>query len=182
MIRFVRKTAPLVTVAPASPADAAELSALAIKTYVDTFGGEFEPQELAHYLEEPVSVARWQGYLARDRVLVARKDGDAIGYVQVGPDLHDGDMIIHRLYVDATFQGLGIGTDLMLRVLADEAVRGARMVRIEVWEHNHGARRLYERFGFVHEGTMQPFLLQSGEIDGYDLVLIRRQEPVPPAT
>jgi ribosomal protein S18 acetylase RimI-like enzyme len=177
MIRFLRKTAPLVTVAPASPADAAELSALAIKTYVDTFGSEFEPDELAHYLEETVSVPCWQEYLARDRVLVARRDGHAIGYVQVGSDLREGEMVIHRLYVDATFQGLGIGTDLMLRVLADETVRSAHTVRIEVWEHNHGARRLYERFGFRHEGGMQPFLLQSGEIDGYDMVLIRRQKP-----
>ena len=28
---------------------------------------------------------------------------------------------------------------------------------------------------FTHEGEIEPFILKSGEPDGYDLVLIRRQ-------
>ena len=178
MRRPLSESAPSVIVAEASLADAKELSTLAIRTYVDTFGSEFEPEELAHYLDETVSVSCWKEYLARDRVLVARKGSQAIGYVHMGPDLREGEVVIHRLYVDSALQGLGIGTDLLRCALSDEMVRTAHTVRIEVWEHNHGARRLYERFGFRHVGEMQPFLLQSGEIDGYDIVMIRRQEPI----
>ena len=166
-----------VEISEASAADAEEVSALAIKTYVDTFGAEFEPDELAHHLDLTISAARWREHFARDRVLVARLGGRAIGYVHFGPAGEAGDVAIHRLYVTAELQGQRIGTQLLSRALAEPEVAAAPAVRIDVWEHNHGARRLYERFGFRHEGGMEPFVLKSGEIDGYDVVLIRRPPP-----
>lgn len=166
-----------VDVSEASAADAEEISALAIKTYVDTFGAEFEPDELAHHLEQTISVPRWREHFVRDRVLVARLAGRAVGYVHFGPDEQTGEVAIHRLYVAAEMQGRGIGTMLLSRALAQPEVAAAPMVRIDVWENNHDARRLYERFGFRHEGGMEPFILKSGEIDGYDLILVRRALP-----
>ena len=62
----------------------------------------------------------------------------------------------------------------LLRAALDAPECSEHPVRIEVWEHNHAARRLYERFGFHDEGERAPFLLKSGEIDGYDVVLVRR--------
>jgi ribosomal protein S18 acetylase RimI-like enzyme len=176
MTKPVHDTLSTIRVTRASLADAAELSVLAIRTYVDTFGSEFEPDELAHYLETTISEACWQDYLAEDGVLLARIGGRSIGYVQFGRGERDGEMVVHRLYVDAPFHGRGIGSDLLRRALGDDMVRGAQVVRIDVWEHNHGARRLYERFGFRHEGELQPFVLESGEIDGYDLILVKRQD------
>jgi ribosomal protein S18 acetylase RimI-like enzyme/SAM-dependent methyltransferase len=166
-----------VEISEASAADAEEVSALAIKTYVDTFGAEFEPDELAHHLDLTISAARWREHFARDRVLVARLGGRAIGYVHFGPAGETGDVAIHRLYVTAELQGQKIGSQLLSRALAEPEVAAAPAVRIDVWEHNHDARRLYERFGFRHEGGMEPFVLKSGEIDGYDVVLIRRPPP-----
>jgi len=52
-------------ISEAALADAEELSALAIRTYVDTFGHEFEPDELAYYLDKTIAVPRWSEYLAR---------------------------------------------------------------------------------------------------------------------
>lgn len=163
----------------ASAADIPELSALAIRTYVETFGAEFEPAELTHYLEQTIAVPSWHEYLRRDRVLIARLDGQAIGYVHFGPDGTDGEVIVHRLYVDAVHQGQGIGSGLLSRALAEPHVMAAPTVRIDVWEKNPGARRLYERHGFRHEGGLEPFLLESGEIDGYDLIMVRRQRSEP---
>lgn len=164
-----------IVISDASASDVAEISALAIKTYVETFGHEFEPAELAYHLERSISVPRWREYLARDRVLVARLGGRALGYVQFGP-LEDTDTVmIERLYVDADFQGRGIGSDLLRRALAEPEVAAAPLVRIDVWEKNFGAQRLYERFGFRHEGGLEPFILQSGAIDGYDFILLRRR-------
>ena len=163
-----------VEISEASPDDAEEISALAIRTYVETFGAEFEPDELAHYLEKTISVSRWREHLAQDRVLIARIDDRPIGYIQFGPAGTAGEIEMRRLYVDAGRQGQGIGSDLLRRALAEPGVAGAPVVLIEVWERNHAARRLYERFGFRHEGGREPFVLRSGEIDGYDLVLVRR--------
>lgn len=162
-------------ISEASVADVEEISALAIKTYVETFGHEFEPDELVHHLERSISVGRWGEYFAHDRVLVARLGGRAVAYVQFGPFENAGAIIIERLYVDAEFQGQGIGSDLLRRALAEPEVVAAPLVRIDVWEKNFGAQRLYERFGFRDEGGREPFILQSGEIDGYDFILVRRR-------
>ena len=162
-------------ISEASIADAEEISALAIKTYVETFGAEFEPDELVHHLEQTIAAPRWREHFTRDRVLIARLDGRAIGYVQFGPGDDPGEIAIHRLYVDADFQGQGIGSELLRRVLTEPQVVAAPVIRIDVWEKNLGAQRLYTRFGFMHEGGLEPFILQSGEIDGYDLILVRRR-------
>src|SRR6185369_12818104 len=147
-------------VSEASLADAESLSALSIKTYVDAWGHEFEPDDLAWHLERTLSVPRWREHLARDRVLWARQDGRPVAFVQFGTGRAPGEVLIDRLYVDKDLQGHGIGGDLLRRVLAEPEVAAADAVTIEVWQDNADARRLYERFGFRFEGGKIPFLLQ----------------------
>jgi len=107
--------------------------------------------------------------------LIARIAGRAIGYVQLGHARQAGEIEIRRLYVDADFQERGIGSELLRRALSAPETAAASAVLIDVWEKNLRARQLYERFGFWHEGGMEPFYLKSGEIDGYDIVLVRRR-------
>lgn len=105
----------------AMPADAERLSALAMATYIETFGDSYPPQDLhdfldAHYspapqrreLEDPLSAA-WLLF-----------DGEqAIGYLAAGPNslahalAAEGDIELKRLYVHATHQGGGHGAQLM---------------------------------------------------------------------
>jgi len=158
---------------PACPADAEMISTLSQRTYTEAFGSEFEPDELVHYLASSVALSHWRQFLAVDRVLIARVDNAPVGFVQWGPTDDETMVEIKRLYVLAAHQGQGIGVAL-LRAALDAPECSERPVRIEVWEHNHAARRLYERFGFRDEGERAPFLLKSGEIDGYDVVLVRR--------
>jgi len=165
-----------VEISEASIDDADELSALAVRTYVEAWGAEFEPDDLAWHLERTISPARWREHLLKDRVFWAHAGGEAVGFVQFGPSGRAGDMLIDRLYVDRTLQGQGIGSDLLRRALAEPECRKADAIRIDVWQDNAGARRLYERCGFWLEGEREPFVLQSGEIDGYDLILVRRRE------
>jgi GNAT superfamily N-acetyltransferase len=160
-------------ISEASADDAAEISALAIKTYVDKFGAEFEPDELARHLDRSIAVQRWIDYFRTDRVLWCKLDGRPIGYVHFGPGTDMEEKVIHRLYVEAAHQGRGIGSALLERALAELA--GAPVVTIDVWQDNPDARRLYERFGFRHEGGLQPFVSTDGRIEGYDLILVRRQ-------
>jgi ribosomal protein S18 acetylase RimI-like enzyme len=164
-----------VEIVEASEADAEPLSALAIRTYVAAFGDGFKPGELDYYLDRKLTAPRWIEYLKRDRVLLARIEGRSVGYVQFGPDENGRGVDIRRLYIDTTQQSRGIGTALLERVLALPEVAAAPAVYIDTWTKNIGARRLYERFGFRHEGEMKPFVLSTGEIDGYDIVLVRRR-------
>lgn len=162
-------------IAEASVADAEAISAFAIRTYVVAFGADMKPDDLALYLDRKLSVPRWIEYLARDRVLIARVDGDIAGYVQFGPAERSESVEIRRLYVDPKLQGRGLGTDLLQRALDAPEVSAAGAVYIDTWEENVGARRLYERFGFRFEGERVPFILRPGEVEGYDIVLVRRR-------
>lgn len=74
-------------------------------------------------------------YLAHDRALVARRDGVAVGFVQFCPSAAAGGVAVHRLCVDKSMHGNGVGTELLVRAQADEMVRHATTVRIDVWEH-----------------------------------------------
>jgi ribosomal protein S18 acetylase RimI-like enzyme len=164
-----------VEISEASVDDVDALSALAIKTYVDAWGAEFAPDDLAWHLERTISPARWRAHLAKDRVLWAWLEGKPVAYVQFGPMDEPRAVLIDRLYVEAGLQGQGIGSELLRRALAEPEVIAADEVRIDVWQDNAGARRLYERLGSRFEGERVPFVLKSGEIDGYDLILVRRQ-------
>lgn len=157
------------------PSEIAELSLLARRTYTDTFGSEFEPGDLDRYLEATVSVTRWRQYLVHDQVMMAWNGAAAVGFIHFGRGEDKAEVVIHRLYVDKGAQGQGIGTCLLERALAHDDVKVAALVRIDVWENNHDARRLYERYGFRHEGRMEPFISDDGLIEGYDLVLIKRR-------
>jgi ribosomal protein S18 acetylase RimI-like enzyme len=163
-----------VEIVEASEADAEMLSALAIRTYVAAFGDGFTPDELTRYLDRKLTAPRWIEYLKRDRVLLAQIYGQSVGYIQFGPEERREGVDIRRLYIDGPQQGRGIGTALLESVLASPEVAEAPAVYIDTWTENTGARRLYERFGFRHEGEMKPFVLSTGEIDGYDIVLVRR--------
>lgn len=166
------------TIAEASLEDAEAISALAIRTYVDTWGREFAPDDLVWHLERTVSPQRWREHLVHDRVLCAWLDGHPVGFVQFGPGKGPRRMTIDRLYVERACQGQGIGSDLLRRALAEPEVATAEVVTIDVWQDNPGARRLYERFGFRDEGGRVPFVLQSGKIGGYDHILVLRRLPV----
>lgn len=77
------------------------------------------------------------------------------------------------------WQGRGIGTALM-RALIDRADNWMNVLRIEltVFTDNHRARALYERFGFVVEGTHRAYALRSGEYA--DVYAMARLHPRPP--
>lgn len=159
----------------ASWRDACEVSAFAIKTYTEAFGAGFGPDDLRRHLDSRLSVTQWRGYLARDCVLLARNAGELVGYVQFGERAAAAEeMEIRRLYVDRPWQGMGLGTRLLVHALEDTRVAAAPVVHMEVWDENLPARRLYERFGFAAVGQ-KPFVLPSGTLAGYDTLMVRRQ-------
>jgi ribosomal-protein-alanine N-acetyltransferase len=83
---------------------------------------------------------------------LARTDtGHVIGFCsfwRVLDELH-----INNLAVLPAHRRAGIGTDLLLRVLADGAVLGAKRATLEVRRSNEPAQKLYEKFGFTVAGV-----------------------------
>jgi diamine N-acetyltransferase len=165
-------------VTEATEAEAVELSELSIRTYVAAFGADFDdPSDLEHHLATSLSVDAWRGYLAHDRVFVARASGRAVGYLQAGRTDTPDEFEIKRVYVDPSRQRQGIGALLLRHALNDPEIASATQLRLDVWQDNRRAQDFYRRFGFAMTEERRPFVLKSGRIDGYDLVMVRHRSP-----
>jgi ribosomal protein S18 acetylase RimI-like enzyme len=56
---------------------------------------------------------------------------------------------IYDLVVEEAFRGRGYGESALLRAEEQARSRGLDRVELHVFGHNHGARRLYERMGYL---------------------------------
>jgi ribosomal protein S18 acetylase RimI-like enzyme len=84
----------------------------------------------------------------------------------------DGELYIHMLGIDSAFRGKGIGTRLL--EFAEEQARSRNIPRLSlgVVADNTGAKRLYERFGFVAGPLSTALLIRwaSGDEAYYRMV------------
>lgn len=79
-------------------------------------------------------------------------DGTVVGVVTLGRLDHD-TIMLHRLYVDPTYQRQGIGEQLLQAGKA--AFPAARNLRLNVEAQNHIGRSFYRKQGFQESGTTQ---------------------------
>ena len=79
---------------------------------------------------------------ARHSVRVAEADSGIVGF-----GARDGAWLTH-LYVAPGWTGRGIGSQLLMVILADAAT-ATPVLRVYTFARNAGARRFYERHGFV---------------------------------
>ena len=144
--------------------DAAALSSLAARTFTETFGHLYPPEDLAFFLADAYPAEKQAVILAHpDYAVWLLEDdaGNAVGHAAAGPcglphaDVRPGDGELKRLYVLASYQNGGWGGRLF-----DEAERwllrdGPRTLWVGVWSENLGAQRFYARHGFAKAGTYE---------------------------
>lgn len=88
-----------------------------------------------------------------------RVDGQLAGYLKLKFPKADEiraeewGIEVERIYVDATFQGRGIGSRLMEHAIVIAKAKYADRLWLGVWEHNTKAIQLYRRFGFETYGS-----------------------------
>jgi ribosomal protein S18 acetylase RimI-like enzyme len=161
-------------------ADLAALAALAARSYAAAFGASLPPADLAAHLQATRSEGAFRAALRVDAILVAEEAGALRGYVQLGPVQMPGlaataaDRELRALYVDPSHQGRGIGRQLLEAALDRPELRAAENIYLDVWIENAGARRLYERHGFIAIGE-RAFETASGVAGDPDVVMVRRR-------
>lgn len=74
-------------------------------------------------------------------------------HLETTPD----SIYIHELQLLPSYQGGGLGTAVVRRVIAEGVERGVP-VMLSVVPANHRAQRLYERLGFKVTGIEAPFI------------------------
>lgn len=147
----------------ALPTEAAVLAELGARTFTETFGHLYTPQDLQAFLDESHSVAAYSTLLASPlfAIWLALEGDEPVGYALAGPcglpheDARPGDGELKRLYVTAQAQGRGVGAKLFEAALAWLERDGPRTLWISVWSENHGAQRFYARYGFEMAGEYE---------------------------
>ena len=150
----------------ARAADAALLSDLSSRTFVETFGHLYRPEDLAAFLGQLSEGAYREELLdPRYQVRLAEQDGEAVGFAKLGPlalpvDPPGKALELKQLYLVRSCHGSGIAPVLMDWLLGEARRRGARELYLSVWTENHRARRFYARYGFTF---VRPYAFMVGE-------------------
>lgn len=154
------------TIRVATAEDAERVSALAARTFHETFAADNTAEDMAAYLAATFTVERQRRELAdpAQRTFLLEIDAVPVGYAQLtlsAPDpavTGESPIELARFYVDGAWHGRGLAQQLM-RAVIDEAVRcGARTLWLGVWERNPRAIAFYRKHGFVDVGS-HPFVL-----------------------
>lgn len=86
--------------------------------------------------------------------LVAVADGrQVVGHTRV--DMTPYNVAGLGMMVDTRWRGRGVGGALVRAGVEAARELGAHKVALQVWPHNHVARRLYLRHGFAEEGLLR---------------------------
>ena len=140
----------------ATPDDANVLAELGARTFVETFGHLYQPEDLQAFLDESHSEAAYAKTLTDPAYAfwIAERGGEAIGYAQAGPcglphaDVKPEDGELKRLYLLRSEQNGGVGGRLFAEALRWLERDGPRTLWLSVWSENFGAQRFYARQGF----------------------------------
>ncbi|QPQ54829.1 GNAT family N-acetyltransferase [Allosphingosinicella flava] len=158
----------------AGTADAAMLASLARRTFTETFGHLYKPEDLAAFLESH-STERWAEELASPgfAVRIALSEGEAVAFIKIGPPTLPftpvGPSIeLRQFYVLKPWQGAGIAPALMDWAIGEARRRGAEHLYLSVFTDNHRARRFYARYGFTEIG---PYAFKVGTHVDEDIVM-----------
>ena len=136
------------------PADASAMAALGRRTFTETFGHLYKPEDLAAFLLSH-NEEGWARELADPNfaVRIGEADGEPVAYAKLGPpslpfEPKGHPIELRQFYVLQPWQGAGVATQLMDWALAEAKARGADELYLSVFTDNHRARRFYERYGF----------------------------------
>jgi ribosomal protein S18 acetylase RimI-like enzyme len=152
------------TLRPGVLEDAERLAALGAATFTETFGHLYTGADLAAFLAEKRTPEVYARLIADPDVFLtvaSDPDGALVGYVLAGacklpvPDLEQEAGEVRELYLLASHQGRGLGTLLLERALAWLDETGRSPLYVGVWSGNHGAQRLYGRYGFRKVGEYE---------------------------
>jgi diamine N-acetyltransferase len=143
-------------------ADARALAAFAAQAFLDTFGADNRPDDMAVYLRAAFGEPQQRAELTDPActVLLAEERGALIGYAMLRDgaapsEVGSNALEIARLYAGQRWIGAGVGTALMQRCLSEAASRERERTWLGVWERNARAIAFYSRWGFTDVGAQQ---------------------------
>ena len=134
--------------------DAALMSQLGARTFTETFGHLYRPEDLAAFLLTH-SEECWRAELSDPSFVVrlAEAEGEPAAYAKLGPpslpfEPRGPSIELRQFYLLKPWHGTGVAGALMDWAMAEARARGAEDLYLSVFTDNHRARRFYARCGF----------------------------------
>ena len=165
-----------ITLRPATKDDAATLAALGARTFTDTFGHLYDPDDLDLFLQSHAE-EHWAAELCDPEfaVLLVEVSGEAVGYAKVGPphlpfEPRGTAVELRQFYLVKAWQGHGLADEMMAWVIDQAEQQDGNDLYLSVFVDNHRARRFYERWGFIAEGR---YAFMVGSHADEDIVMRR---------
>ena len=122
----------------------------------------------ARSFQVPYSAAIWEREYGNhlSQTLVAANDyrpeaPELRGYLNFWLIIDEAE--IHRIAVKDEYRRSGVAGVLLHEMFTVLQERGIVSVHLEVRESNHGAIKLYEKFGFMIKGRRQRYYQETGE-------------------
>ena len=75
-------------------------------------------------------------------------------YAQVGWDIEEPAVVVHRLAVDPAFRGMGVAGALMRKAEDVAMERGIRVLRVDTNTLNEASQRLFPKLGYALVGEI----------------------------
>jgi ribosomal protein S18 acetylase RimI-like enzyme len=127
-------------------------------------------------IDRPAHVCSFHERWHVHEVRIITRDGLGIGWLQ--SRVEDEALFLAQLFLDRQYQGQGIGTEVMHRLI-DEAKREGRAVTLGVVKTNP-ALRLYQRLGFctTHEDERKVYMRREPSANDLYEAIRRRISPL----
>ncbi|HEV7418607.1 MAG TPA: GNAT family N-acetyltransferase [Mycobacterium sp.] len=171
-----------VQVTSATERDLTGLADVAARTFPLACPPSVTPDNVAAFIAENLSQARFSEYLADPgrAVLAARDDDRIVGYAMlIRGVIDDADVQravalrpaveLSKMYVLPDGHGAGVSASLMAAAMDEARALGAACVWLGVNQENQRAQRFYAKHGFVVSGT-KTFRLGEGVENDYVMV------------
>lgn len=160
----------------AQPGDAEALAELGARTFTENFGHLYTPENLQAFLDGVYAPRLQQDEIAHpdNHIMLAFVEGKMKGFAKSGPcklpieNPPQPAYELHRLYVDGDAQGLGIGKGLIDDAMAFFKRRRAASIYVGVWQENHRAQAIYQKYGFE---TIGHYFFEVGDHQDDELIM-----------
>ncbi|HLL29531.1 MAG TPA: GNAT family N-acetyltransferase [Allosphingosinicella sp.] len=146
--------------------DAAALADLHRRTFIETFGHLYWPEDLQAFLDQLSEEGFRRELLdGEHRVRFAEADGEPVAFVKLGPltlpvEPARPALEFRQLYVLGRWQGSGVAQALADWALAGARSLGAEELYLSVYAENGRAKAFYRRYGFTY---FAPYKFMVGE-------------------
>ena len=159
--------------------DLADLQAIGIETFTDTFAAHNTPEDMQAYLDKAYDTEKLKEELSAEgsTFYFLYDDEERVGYMKFNVDValtedRGADSLeVERIYIRPAFKRKGLGRFLIDKAIEIARTQGKQLIWLGVWEHNVNAIAFYEKMGFVHTGAHSFFM---GDDEQTDFIMTKK--------